>query len=115
MAISVHYKYSQEYIMDTKAIIAEAKAKFSHNSAKEYLKDKYKSKLIFADQGGLWSASKELITFLNSISQEEVVILDSYETPIKVNRIQLYTKAISVYTETMNEWYDEWDKLRKKR
>lgn len=101
--------------MDTKAIIAEAKAKFSHNSAKEYLKDKYKSKLIFADQGGLWTANQQLITFLNAMLEEQLVILDSYETPIKINRIQLLSKATQIYNESMNEWFNEWENLRKKR
>lgn len=115
MAISVHYKYSQEYIMDTKAIIAEAKAKFNHNSTKEYLKDKYHSKLVFADQGGLWTANNNLISFLNALTEEECVVLDSYQTPIKINRPKLLTKAVQVYTENMNEWHVEWEKLRKNR
>jgi hypothetical protein len=36
--------------MDTSTLIFEAKSRFNHNSAKAYLKDKYDSKLIVADQ-----------------------------------------------------------------
>jgi len=38
--------------MDTQNLIIESKARFNHNQAKQYLKDKYQSKLTFADQGG---------------------------------------------------------------
>jgi hypothetical protein len=101
--------------MNIDGLITEAKAKFNHNLAKAYLKEKYQSKLIFADQGGLWVANKELITFLLGITTDEVVILDSYENPIKVNRVQLLNQVTKVYTESMNEWYEEFTKLRKQR
>jgi hypothetical protein len=43
--------------MDINDLITETKARFSHNSAKEYLKEKYDSKLILATQNGLWKAT----------------------------------------------------------
>ena len=52
--------------MDTKTLISEAKARFNHNSAKAYLKDKYDSKLIIADQGGLWRADQKTISFYHA-------------------------------------------------
>ena len=54
--------------MDTKTLIKDAKARFSHNSAKAYLKEKYSSKLVIAEQGGLWRADAQTIGFLNSFS-----------------------------------------------
>ena len=50
--------------MDTKTLISEAKARFNHNSAKAYLKEKYEAKLLVAEQGGLWKADQQTITFL---------------------------------------------------
>ncbi len=101
--------------MDTKTLISEAKARFNHNSAKAYLKDKYDSKLNVADQNGLWRANLETINFLHSSTDSEVVLIDSFSSPVKVNRQSLLDKLNQVYKVTMEEWYTEWAELEKKR
>ena len=101
--------------MDTKTLISEAKARFNHNSAKAYLKDKYDSKLNVADQNGLWRANLETINFLHSSTDSEVVLIDSFNSPVKVNRQSLLDKLNQVYKVTMEEWYTEWAELEKKR
>jgi len=65
--------------MDTKTLITEAKARFAHNSAKDYLKEKYNAKLLVAEQGGLWRADKETISFLTAFLNEEVVLMDTFD------------------------------------
>ena len=101
--------------MDTKTLITEAKARFNHNSAKAYLKDKYNSKFIVAEQNGLWKANLETITFLNSSSDEEIILIDTFNNPVKVTRKALLDKLNMVYKTTMEEWYIEWSELEKKR
>ena len=101
--------------MDTKQLITEAKARFNHNSAKAYLKDKYESKLSIADQGGLWTATIELISFLSNSTQTNIVLIDSYGNPIKVNRADLLVKLEKTYTYVMEQWHSEWAVLEKKR
>jgi len=101
--------------MDTKQLITEAKARFNHNSAKAYLKDKYESKLSVADQGGLWVATVELISFLTISTMDHVVLLDTYSNPVKVNRAALLTKLDKTYTYVMDQWHTEWAALEKKR
>jgi len=101
--------------MDTKQLLTEIKARFNHNSAKEYLKDKYDSKLIFAEQDGLWKASTELLTFLNYTSDDTVILLDNYQNPVEVTRTQLLEKTKEVYNTVMTEWYNEWKQLESKR
>jgi hypothetical protein len=101
--------------MDTQTFITDAKARFNHNQAKQYLKDKYQSKLIFADQGGLWKATPELIVFLDSANSEELILLDSYENPIKVDRKKLFHKVRDTYNDVMEQWHNEWSVLEKKR
>lgn len=101
--------------MDTKTLITEAKARFNHNSAKEYLKDKYESKLIVADQFGLWTANSETINFLSCSTEDEVILIDNFNNPVKINRQSLLTKLNTVYKSTMEEWYIEWIELEKKR
>ena len=102
--------------MDTKTLISEAKARFNHNAAKAQLKDKYDGKLIIADQGGLWKATPELISFLNIITEDNFVILiDSFDNPVQVNREQLLKVLKSTYDKVMLEWYKEWKELESKR
>ena len=101
--------------MDTKNLVAEAKARFNHDSAKTYLKEKYQTRLIVAEQGGLWRANTETIAFLNSIKQTKVILVDSFENPVEVNREELLSKLIETYEIVMKEWYAEWNELEKKR
>ena len=101
--------------MNKDGLITEAKAKFNHNLAKEALKEKYQSKLIFADQGGLWKATPEFLSFLSSPTLSETVILDIYDNPIKVDKELLSIKAHTTYNDVMSEWHVEWSELRKNR
>ena len=101
--------------MDTKTLIADAKARFSHNAAKSYLKDKYDSKFIVADQGGLWRANLETINFLNSVTDETVILIDTFNNPVQVNRQELKDKLYAAYNESMSSWHQEWVELENKR
>jgi len=101
--------------MDTKTLIAEAKARFNHNSAKAYLKNKYDSKFIVADQSGLWRANLETINFLNSSTAEWVILIDTFDNPVQVNRTKLYELLLATYTNVMEEWHSEWTLLEGKR
>jgi hypothetical protein len=101
--------------MDTKTILDEAKARFNHNSAKSYLKDKYDSKFIIADQNGLWRANPEIINFLNYSSDEYVILIDNFDNPVKVDRNILLIKLSNTYRSVMEEWYNEWKELESKR
>jgi len=101
--------------MDTKTLIVEAKARFNHNSAKSYLKDKYDSKLIVAEQGGLWKATPELIGFLATNTNDMVILIDNFENPIQVNRIKLYEVLNKTYSDAMESWFAEWKELESKR
>ena len=102
--------------MDTKTLIAEAKARFAHNSAKAYLKDKYDSKLIVAEQGGLWRADQQTISFLNALNDDNFVILmDTFDNPVHVDREKLLTVLKDTYNTVMIEWYKEWKELEGKR
>ena len=102
-------------MMDTKTLIAEAKARFAHNSAKDYLKEKYEAKLLIADQGGLWKADQQTIAFLSASDDEETVLIDTFDNPVKVNRKELLDKLNDTYSTVMNDWHDEWKVLESKR
>ena len=102
--------------MDTKTLITEAKARFNHNSAKAYLKDKYDSKLIVAAQDGLWRADQQTISFLSTMSNDNyVIMIDTFSNPLQVNREQLLEVLKNTYNTVMLEWFKEWKELEGKR
>jgi len=101
--------------MDTKQLINDAKARFKHNSAKQYLKDKYQAKLLVAYQGGLWKATPELLVFVDNAGSEELILIDAYENPVKVNRQELLTLLRDTYNTVMIEWYNELKELENNR
>ena len=101
--------------MDIKILLAESKARFNHNSAKAYLAEKYQSKLIVAEQGGLWKANAETILLLNSFTSTNLVLVDTFNSPVKVDRQQLLEKLQQIYETTMEQWYTEWQLLESKR
>jgi hypothetical protein len=105
-------------MMDTKTLITDAKARFAHNSAKDYLKEKYNAKLLVAEQGGLWRADQETISFLSIMINDyddRVVLMDTFQNPVLVDRSELLTKLKDVYRSVMAEWYNEWKDLESKR
>ncbi len=101
--------------MDTKTLINEAKARFNHNIAKTHLKDKYDGKLIVAEQGGLWKATPELISFLSAVDSEHVVLVDNFDNTVQVNRKQLLETLVNTYQNVMNQWHTEWKEIESKR
>ena len=101
--------------MDTKTLLAEARARFSHNSAKAYLAEKFNAKLIVAEQGGLWKADSETISFLNSFTDHKLVVIDTFNNPVMVVRKELLYKLQDVYIAVMEEWHNEWTNLESKR
>lgn len=101
--------------MDTKQLLADAKARFAHNSAKQYLKDKYQSKLTIAEQGGLWHITPALLSQLNSSNAKTLILVDEYQNPVEVDRKLLLLKANEVYVEVMDAWLYEFNELSNKR
>jgi hypothetical protein len=102
--------------MTTESIIATARARFDHESARKILKEKYQAKMIFAYHGGMWQAGPELLSTLNCcVMDKDVVLLDLYENPVKVNTKELWNLASERWQEQMNAWLVEYDTLSKQR
>ena len=101
--------------VDTKQLIADSKARFNHNSAKSLLSEKYNSKLLIADQGGLWRADAQTLSLLNNFSSIHLVIIDTFGNPVKVNRRSLLLKLSETYETVMTEWEAEWKTLESTR
>jgi len=100
--------------MDTNQLVAHARARFEHESARRVLKEKYQAKFTFAHAGGMWQAGPELLTLLKLCSGT-VVVLDLYETPVKIQAEELYELTLQRWQECLNAWLIEYEQLNQKR
>lgn len=102
--------------MDTDSLVAHARARFDHAVAKRILKEKYEAKMLFAYAGGMWRAGPELLTLLQAIPvEDDVVLLDLYENPVKVTPQELQYLALERWQEQMNAWLVEHEANNRKR
>lgn len=100
--------------MNTDNLIAHARARFDHVAARRVLKEKYEAKMLFGHAGGMWRAGPELQTTLMTCP-EEAVILDLYETPVRVNTNELFALSQQRWQEQMNAWLVEYQQIQNKR
>jgi hypothetical protein len=104
--------------MNTDTLFEQAKTRFDHAVARQTLKEKYQAKMIFAHANGMWCAGPELINILTAsikTEQQELVLLDLYDTPVKVELKELLSIAQERWQEQMTAWLLEFEELRKKR
>jgi len=102
--------------MNTDELVAHGRSRFEHATARRTLKEKYQAKLIFAHAGGMWKAGPELLSTLNCcVMDKDVVILDMYENPVKVNTKELWNLAAKRWQEQLNAWLVEYEELNKNR
>ena len=88
------------------------------NNQQAQLKAKTQSLLSYSINGGTFTIDLTLITFCKQLIdniQTEVVLLDIYNNPIKVDVESFYEEIISRYYEVTNNYYAEYEKLRKSR
>jgi len=101
--------------MDTNELISHSRARFDHHQARTVLKEKYQAKMMFACAGGMWRAGPELLTVLAVCPDESAVLLDLYETPVKVDIRELELAAQQRWQEQMNAWMVEHEELNRNR
>jgi len=102
--------------MNTDELIVHSRSRFDHAVAKRVLKEKYQAKMTFAHAGGLWRAGPELQSMIFTCGKiGEAVLLDLYETPVKVNTTELMALSQQRWQEQMNAWLVEHEELTKQR
>ncbi len=100
--------------MDTNNLIADIKLRFNHYESKKYLEEKYLNQLIFADQGGIWKITPELLSFLKHCT-EPTIMLDIHNKPVKIDSQNLYSKLEQHYRDVTTRWHAEYSELSKNR
>ena len=101
--------------MNTDELISHSRARFDHHQARITLREKYQAKLTFAHGGGMWRAGPELQNTILTCPATEAVLLDLYETPVKVNARELMTLSQQRWQEQMNAWLVEYEQLNRNR
>jgi len=101
--------------MNTENIVAHARARFDHATAKLVLKEKYEAKMLFAYNGGMFRAGPELQSTVLTCPNAEAVILDLYGNPVKINTRELLAISQARWQEQMNAWLVEYTELSNKR
>jgi len=97
-------------------LTANIKRRFDHDAAKQVLKEKYEAKMLFAAFGGMWKAGPDLLCLTKLLGQkDEIVLLDDYGNPCKVNPLELCELAGSRWQEQLNAWHHEFEELQKQR
>lgn len=88
------------------------------NNQKEVLKAKTESLLSYSINGGTFTIDRELITFVKVLIDDkytDAVLLDVYNHPIAVDLQNFYSEIMSRYFEVTNDYYVEYEKIRKAR
>jgi hypothetical protein len=90
------------------------------NNQKRVLKEKYYQSAVHYFNGGQFSVTKELITFVNMLitkgNDSDIVLLDDNDTPIKIeDLIKFFDDILDIYFTATNEYQTEYEKIRTKR
>jgi hypothetical protein len=101
--------------MNSENLIAHSRARFDHEATKRLLREKYQGKLTFAHSGGMWQAGPDLIILLKDRTEIDIVLLDLYGNPVRVNTSQLLQETEQRWQEQMTAWLVEYEQLSRKR
>lgn len=90
------------------------------NIQKQVLKEEFYQNLIYYYNGGVFTLSKELITFVKTLLDldniADIVLIDDTDTPIAITDINIFlTDILSAYTSAVNEYHTKFSNLKKSR
>jgi hypothetical protein len=84
---------------------------------RQRLKDKAKSELVIAYNGGLFSVDRTLIGFINSIKDYgSAVILDDNDYPVEIEDLEEFqARVVGTYFEVTNRYLTDYNEIKQKR
>lgn len=86
---------------------------------KENIKVRLTNSLLFATNGGTFTISPELVSFVDVLIRRgftDAVLLDDKGNPIQINNLEEFLDDVmSLYVEATNEYYADYEKVRKAR
>lgn len=90
------------------------------SSQKNILKEEYAQNLCYYHNGGSFTLTKDLITFvkllLDSNQLENVVLIDNNNIPVNIENLKdFFEKILSLHTQAANLYYTKYNLLIKNR
>lgn len=90
------------------------------NNQKRVLKEQYRENIVYYTNGGQFTITQELITFVNMLIErgitEDIVLVDDNETPIVIKNVhEFLSDILNDYFRAANFYYAEYQKLLTKR
>ncbi len=102
-----------------KAALEFSNYRLTLNDQKQNLKQLMNTMLTIGYMSSLFTAKLELINFVKQLLDmgvERYIFLDDNENPVLVGDLkEFHDKLFSAYTEALNEYYVENEKLKKQR
>lgn len=87
--------------------------------ARKNLKLKYRNDLLHSHNGGVFTVSPELISFIDTLvrnKQTDVVLVDNKENPVMIQDLLAFAIAVSdTYFAASNAYHHAFEKLKKAR
>jgi hypothetical protein len=93
--------------MDPEQLKQFADVQFERAAYIKSLRESIKARLTTAHNGGLFTVDLSLITFLSVRTEDQLIIEDMYNNPVKIQRQALLNQARKQYDEVMAEWHSE--------
>ena len=94
--------------MDPENLATHIRSRFDHQANRRVIREKYQAKLVLGYRGGLFRCTPENMVFLTMYRDQDIVMLDSYENPIKIDATELLELMQQRWQEQMNAWYQEY-------
>lgn len=89
------------------------------NNQKQNLKQRMNTMLTIGYSNSMFTARLELINFVQHLLDKKVeqfVFVDDNENPVLITALEdFHAKLFSAYTEALNEYYNDYEKLKKQR
>ena len=89
------------------------------NLNKNNLKVKTQNLLSYSTAGGSFAVDQSLISFMNfvvSSGKTEITLLDKNDIPVRIEDTEKFLDEVSsLYFEVVNDYYNEYQKLRSSR
>jgi hypothetical protein len=82
---------------------------------KKLAREAVKTNLHFTYNGGMFLANPELLSFVATWPEDDLILADVYENPIKVARAEFYVLAKQHYQVQMNAWHQQYQEIARVR
>jgi len=100
---------------DTNKLVNEIRLATDFQINKKILREKIQTDLHMTHNGGLFRITPELIAFVKTWPVDELYLEDSYQNPVQIDRQVFLVTAQQHYQTVMNQWHQEYEKLKKIR